>query len=367
MTVTGARVRDYTDDQRTLTVEIQASPAYELVLSLFAFGCRDRSEYEVGQEWFSTTYQQASPELQAGLDAILAAGEPLVGMLGMVYDLPEPRSIPALLEHVAETDPLALRVRLLESVVKDLPPDDLQAAAAGDHAATGRLFTSRSGRKHRDALGYLLAGDAEELRDRIAETMRRFAGEFMDDLDQVEAVLDHDAREKEALAGTLPPERLVEAATNGVTFAMQPEVSGVVLIPAIVTRPWVVIAEHGPLRIFAYPVADESLAADPEAPPDWMVKFYKALGDERRLRILRILSEGPANLGELAERTGVAKPTAHHHVSMLRRAGLVRVTVGTDKDYSLRDDAVPQAGELLAAFLQRNREARISAAGSASS
>ncbi len=354
MTVTGARVRDYTDDERELTVEIQASLAYELVLSLFAFGCEDRSEYEVGQDWFATTYEQASPELQAGLDRILAAGEPLVGMLGVVYDLPEPRTVGALLERVAAIDPVELRLRLLSSVVRSQPDDDIRAAAAGDHAAIGRVLTSRAGRKHRQALDVLVAGDATELRDGLADTMRRFADEFMGDAGRVESILEHDARQKEALAGTLPPDRLVEAATNGVTFAMQPEVSGVVLVPAIVTRPWVVIAEHGSLRIFAYPVADESLAADPEAPPDWMVKFYKALGDERRLRILRILSEGPATLGELAERTGVAKPTAHHHVSMLRRAGLVRVTVGTDKEYSLRDDAVPQAGELLAAFLRHD-------------
>ncbi len=353
MTVSGARVRDYTDDQRALTVEVQASPAYELVLSLFAFGCQDRSEYEVGQGWFAATYEQASPELRRGLDQIAAAGEPLVGMLGVVYDLAEPRTIPALLERVETIDPLELRLRLLGSVVKSLPDEDVHAAATGDHAAIGRVLTSRAGRKHRQALDVLLAGDATELRDSIATTMRRYADEFMGDLSQVEVVLEHDAREKEALASTLPPERLVEAATNGVTFAMQPEVSGVVLVPAIVTRPWVVIAEHGPLRIFAYPVADESLAADAGAPPDWMVKFYKALGDERRLRILRILSEGPANLTGLAEQIGIAKPTAHHHVSILRRAGLVRVTVGDDHEYSLRDDAVPQAGELLAAFLDR--------------
>ncbi len=351
MTVTGPRVRDYTDAGRSLTVEVQASPAYELVLSVFAYGCDDRYAYEVGQDWFTERYEQASPELRKGLDAIMSAGEPLVGLLGIVYDLGDDRSIPALLDRLDTIDPLELRLRLLASVVQDLPAADVESAARGDDAAVGRVLTSRTGSKHRDAVHFLLAGDAAELRSNVATTVRRFAEEAMPDLEQVAKVLEHDAREKEALAGTLPPERLVEAATNGVTFAIRPEVSGVVLVPAIVTRPWVVIAEHGPLHIFAYPVADESLEADPDVPPEWMVRFYKALGDERRLRILRILREGPAGLGELAERTGVSKPTAHHHVSALRRAGLVRVTVGNDKEYSLRTDAVPQAGELLAAFL----------------
>ena len=105
------------------------------------------------------------------------------------------------------------------------------------------------------------------------------------------------------------------------------------------------------MRLFAYPVTDEAMSADPDAPPEWVVKFYKALGDERRLRILRILHEGPVGLRDLAERMDLTKSTVHHHVSILRRAGLVRVTVGADKEYSLRTDAVPQAGALLQGFL----------------
>ena len=40
-----------------------------------------------------------------------------------------------------------------------------------------------------------------------------------------------------------------------------------------------------------YGLADEFLNLNPEAPPSWMVRFYKALSDEKRLRILRRLSD----------------------------------------------------------------------------
>jgi len=58
-------------------------------------------------------------------------------------------------------------------------------------------------------------------------------------------------------------------------------------------------------------------------------------------------------LKELAKRVDLAKSTAHHHLRMLRSAGLVRVIVGQDdRRYSLRRDSVPETGRLLEAFLE---------------
>jgi DNA-binding transcriptional ArsR family regulator len=145
--------------------------------------------------------------------------------------------------------------------------------------------------------------------------------------------------------------KLVETATNGVTFKVQPQITGVVLIPSKIIRPWTVIIEHEGLRIFAYSVGDEHLLADPDAPPSYLVDLYKALGDERRLRMLSILSEGDAGLMEIAERVELAKSTAHHHLRILRSAGLVRVTVGETKSYSLRREGLPEAARLLDAYL----------------
>jgi DNA-binding transcriptional ArsR family regulator len=127
----------------------------------------------------------------------------------------------------------------------------------------------------------------------------------------------------------------------------------VVLVPSAVVRPWVLISEAGSLRIFVYPVSAETLSADPDAPSPWMVSFYKALADERRLRILNMLASGPASLPEVAERMGLAKSTVIHHIRALRTAGLVLITVGDDKEYSLRPQAIPEAGRLLQAYLGR--------------
>ena len=351
MTVGGPKVRDYTEGRRQLQVEVDASPAYELVLSLFAFGCSDRKEYEVGSEFFESTYADASAELRLGLDLMSTAGELLVGLLGIVHDLPQPKSIDALLSRLEDMDPIELRAHLLRWCAPGLGDDELYACAAGDRSLLERHIAEHDADKHRPAFEAVLEGDAGALRDRIVDTLRRFAAEQLPDIAKLTAVLERDADEKRAMAATRTPERLVELATNGVTFATQPDVRGVVLIPSIVVRPWVVIAGHDGLRFFAYSVTDEAMTADPDAPPAWMVRFYKALGDEKRMRILGILADGSAGLGDLAERLGLGKSTVHHHVSILRQAGLVRVTVGADKEYSLRQDIVPHASAMLSGFL----------------
>jgi DNA-binding transcriptional ArsR family regulator len=117
-----------------------------------------------------------------------------------------------------------------------------------------------------------------------------------------------------------------------------------------VNRPLVSYLELGEALIIIYPVADESVSADADSPPLRLVRLSKALGDEKRLRILRVLSDGEKTLMELADMFGVAKTTMHHHMIVLRSAGLVAVGVG-QKRYRLRTETVPDVGALLSGYL----------------
>jgi DNA-binding IclR family transcriptional regulator len=75
-----------------------------------------------------------------------------------------------------------------------------------------------------------------------------------------------------------------------------------------------------------------------------------------------MLSEGDAGLMEIAEHVDLAKSTAHHHLRILRSAGLVRVTVGDTKGYSLRRDQIPETARMLDAYLTTPKQAAESAA-----
>jgi DNA-binding transcriptional ArsR family regulator len=79
------------------------------------------------------------------------------------------------------------------------------------------------------------------------------------------------------------------------------------------------------------------------------LQLGRALGDERRMDILRRLATGDATLGELAEHAGLVKSTAHHHLAQLRSAGLVTLQ-GNAREcrYSLRRDGFAEARATLA-------------------
>ena len=155
---------------------------------------------------------------------------------------------------------------------------------------------------------------------------------------------------KRELQRDLPLDRFITTATNGVEFAPRPGIERVVLIPSFVNRPLVTYNEFGESLLIIYPVADESVTAETDAPPLRLVRLSKALGDEKRLRILRALAEGEKTLMELAEMFGVAKTTMHHHMIVLRSAGLISAGVGS-KRYRLRHETVPDVGALLSGYL----------------
>jgi DNA-binding transcriptional ArsR family regulator len=355
----GPRVRDYTDGGRRLTVDVVHGPAFELLLSLFVFttGECDDNQFEVGSEWFASIREQASSVLLEEIEHFGCCGEVWLGLIGEAYETREPRTVDAFLTRLGATDPVAVRRHLLSMAFHVSGPgrpegavELIEQAAAGDLDAFDQMVEMLDG-KTDPGLRRLLEMDPDDSLEGLVGVMRRFNDEIFRDGHDVAAVLCRDADEKHTLAATMPPEQLVETATNGITFELRPEVSGVVLVPSAVLRPWVVISEHGGLHVFAYPVSAEQLGADPDAPSPWMVDFYKALGDERRLRILSRLAEGPATLPDMTEHLGLAKSTTYHHLRVLRSAGLVRVTVGADKTYSLRLDAVPEAGRMLQAYL----------------
>jgi DNA-binding transcriptional ArsR family regulator len=351
MTVTGPRVRDLTGRKPRLSVDVVWGPAFELLASAFVvtLGEDEAREYEAGPELFERC--RRVPRLLAQMEKV-GGGDLWLGLVGQAYESPEPRGVSDLLGYLGSVDPVAVRRELVAMQVhkRDASAEMIDRAATGDAQALEQL-AALCDQECATGLRTLLSTPAEKILDAVVRALRRFDEEVFHGGEDTAAALARDAAEKRALAATMAPDRLVETATNGVTFTMQPQVSGVVLIPSAVTRPWVANLEHGNLRFFVYPVAEEVLSADPDAPSLWMLGFYKALADESRLRILNMLAGGPASLGQVAERLGLAKSTVIHHMRALRTAGLVLITVGADKEYSLRSQAIPEAGRMLQAYL----------------
>lgn len=211
---------------------------------------------------------------------------------------------------------------------------------------------------------HMVLGKPDEEQERLVGVLRKAHEGLGDRLAEFAPMLDHDAGLTRFLSRRMGVSQLIETVTNGISYRPEPGVRRIVLIPSYFIRPWNLMFGFGDGQYFLYPMSDEAASADRDTPPSWMVQMFKALGDERRLRLLRRLGEGPAGLAELADYLELAKSTTHHHLRTLRAAGLVRAVLeGQLKEemhYELRQDMFPEAVSFVSRYLAGDQEGTIS-------
>lgn len=201
--------------------------------------------------------------------------------------------------------------------------------------------------------------DPIDFRDRVLEVLRKIDRGAGTTLDNYAATLGHEVQLTKFLKRRMPLDRLIETVTNGIAYTTEAGVEEVVLVPSVTIRPWNLMFRFGGSRYFVYPASDEAVQADADTPPSWMIQLFKAIGDDKRLRVLRRLGEGPQSLVELTDFLGLAKSTTHHHLRSLRAAGLVRQDVRGEKEesrYELRQDMLPEAMRLVGQYLAPNNK-----------
>ncbi len=203
----------------------------------------------------------------------------------------------------------------------------------------------------RGAVGRLLDDPTAELRA-MRRVVRAWAERFASIEARVAAMEQRDVDGRRADLGRLPLGEFVERATGGVRWTQKAGTRRLFLSPSYFTRPYNYVFGGSDWHMFAYPLADGALGAEAAMVPAASIRLFKALGDESRLRILRLLASGDLYLTEIAERMGLSKPTVSHHLALLRAAGLVTITeAGSLTYYSLRRDRILSAGVELAQFL----------------
>lgn len=340
-------------------ISIEVSPAYELLESLVAVTDDvDADTYDVGPEWIDEMRERAGTDLMARVHAIAGSNaDTFIHLMGLAYETPAPRDIPAFLEHLGQTDADEIRLHLVQYYAREIrrltPPSVIRAAVSGDDDAKLEFLRT----SHPDwepwteYLRAILDTDAGDFKRELIDVITLWADRvFKAEALVIMPILERDADAKRELLRELPPDEFVTAATNGVEYAPRPGCDRVVMTPSFIGRPLVAHLEVGEVLLILYPVADESVSAEVDTPPLRLVRLSKALGDEKRLRVLRALAEGEKTLMELADLFGVPKSTMHHHMIILRSAGLVAVGVGS-KRYRLRQETVPDVGALLSGYL----------------
>ena len=337
-----------------VSVEIDVSEAAEVLMSMAAVFDEEDDTFDLGRAHLEAARASISPRVAELVERVSFGVEKCPAyLLGFVFELPAPRTFATFLEHLHATEAIDIKLHLLgyHGAGHHLAsPDVIKRAASGDQEAVAELTAALAdyGVKKEVALRLLELG-ADAVKETLLELLPLWYEEvFLPHSDGWRQAAERDAETKRKLAPTHTPEQLVELATSGYQYAPGPGIRTLVFFPSWWMRPWVILWEHKSSRIFCYPIRAET--ADGTSPAE-LARLYKALGDEGRLRLLRRLAESSLRLSEAATELGVAKSTAHHHLAILRHAGLVTIRDEDENVYSLRRDTVPRAGALLESFL----------------
>lgn len=154
------------------------------------------------------------------------------------------------------------------------------------------------------------------------------------------AAIKQEADAKGKLAKMHDPLDLVESASNGMRIEPVDDLQSVILIPQYHCSPAAVLDFHRGMATCLYPFDPNDTSKNPESR---ILPLSQALADERRLAIIGHLAETPRTLIEITEQVKLAKSTVHHHLVLLRKAGIVRahyVGSTTAAYYSIRDGFV---------------------------
>ena len=355
------KVRDLTSAPRRLPIEIEGTVAFEMILTMWQTLDEGDgpSEIDLGPEGKVDIPSLVPKDLH---EEITAIGGPhymaWLAIAGLFTSAPHPHSPENLTSWLESIDDHRLRRHALGHFTHSADMALIEQVASGDTTKIPDLFDDLSV-KHPEKAEFLTwLVTTEGMPQRYATAYRRFREEVMAPYEEtLSGAIGRAAAARRAAPVRGSARDVVEDVTAGIDFEIPMGVSRVVLVPTVVIRPLSLLVGHRETLIVYYGVADEFIESDPEAPPSWLVNTFKALADEKRLRIMRQLKTGAASLDDLAGMLGVSKSTVHHHISLLRGAGLIRVRVNPEEKghnpqkYTLRPQGLDHAADFLGDYL----------------
>jgi hypothetical protein len=339
-------------------VRIVAGHAFELVAQLCAFTSGPaRPSLESGKAWIRDVRERAGPELIKGVERwnIALFGE----LTSVALEAGPPYRVEQLLRQVRAMRPALLWQRLIGAESPGtrsmFPRGTFDRAIAGDSLARTEI-AEKVGHDAatRQTLDRLFATAPALIQAELAALLDAWAKRVFPAYAEAALVLvARDLEHKERLLGSVGPREALRAYTSGVDLEPDPASTEIVVIPTVAMRPFIVPAEWRSSTLILCSVGDEAFDDDPAAPPRRLVKAAIALGDELRLRALHELRGGELTASELAERLGVDRTSLHHHLGILRSAGLVTVRANGAESwhYSARADGIAGATSALTGYL----------------
>lgn len=300
------------------SIKIECSAAYECMMSLYAYiHEKERKHFHLGSDWKNEATRMLPEAFARELED--ERWEVLHRLVLLVAQSPNKGSVGEFLVWLEQIPPGEIYERLAPWV---------------------------------DAIPLNLG----EIRDHSLSLLTRWNEHYFSMFQpQIMERLEQSAKQlTEQIENTTPME-LIDRVTNGIWIEPMADLQQVVLIPQYHCAPASVLDFYRGMATCLYPVGDPT-----SEPLLELLPLTQCLADEKRLLLLRLLAKKTCTLSELQQHVGLAKSTVHHHVTALRRAGLIRahyVGTTTISYYSLRESFVDRLPVLLHAFLESGERA----------
>ena len=345
-------VRDFTGGGAGHVIEWDVRPVYDFLFALAAeAGATDDLPAE-DRTWLKEA-RASLPETLTPIFERVQANDLAIHLASFVVERRAIGTPEALVEALDAEGPGPLFRSIFCEATASAPAAEplLERVLAGDATAIQELAEVLPDWHRKDRL--ILLERPFETHAEIVRLLRAWAERFGPIEAHIRMILDRDVALRAGDRATLAGPDLIERTTGGIRWMPEPGVRRVVLAPSYFSRPYNFLLAGGDWRFFGYPVADDALEhEDPLAPPHGVLRLHRALGDDTRLRILKLLVEKDLYLTEIAQILELSKPTIKHHLALLRAAGLLTVTeAGSVIYYSLRRARLDDASTDLKHFL----------------
>lgn len=293
-----------------LKIVNESSPIYEIVISLYVFSTNNHF-YDFGKSWAK-------------------------GIQSKIEDTD-------FLKRIKETDPFPSLDYIFLLIWKFPEKDNvIKFIQWLENLTAGEIYEILSPYVDED-----LPKNLGEIRDSYVYSIKTWLKYY-----QIDPLVVQTLSEKSKMVESIKSEyditTLIEQLTNGIHVIPTELTNMIVLIPSYHLKPmnYVGCLHHTAIVVYSVDLPEENSIT----PPLTLSRMTKALGDDKRLQILKILAHKPYNLTDLAKEIKLSKSNLHYHLSLLRMAGLVRAVkdLSTKFDqYEIRPDVFNQLKDLL--------------------
>ena len=175
-----------------------------------------------------------------------------------------------------------------------------------------------------------LFDDPEQVRARMLSLVRRFYDEhYRPDEQRRLACMRRscDAHNNELLTDAAELARFLSNRSDSCLAELPDTYTRFVFVPSVDVGPYNSCADVAPVHGLHYALEPRFASAEDESDESTqrLALVYRALSDEQRLRILRLLRDGELYAQEIVERTGIHQSVVSRHLTFMKAVGLLHV------------------------------------------